>query len=343
MVLKTDTGRSVRLGQPLRDGRGGDAEVWSIRNDPHLVFKRYHRADKREERAKKLAYMLRHPPKFLQGESRQAVVWPTAVVREKGKFVGFTMPKVTDCVSLLHFTGPELRSSPEAPLKHWRHFERSHFVGQTNRLLLCYNLCVALQALHRSGHYVHGDLKSKNILVDRTGFVRIIDMDTVQITNTSQVLFPALACTQGYRPPSFYTDAGRSLAGHRLTPSWDYFSFVVLCYEILVGIHPSMASHPKATNFDQAIAQRLFVHGSNHASFTKIPDLHWGFTLIPSNIQRQFLSDFQRDELDLTVWRRILKAEINQRLLSTNPPTAQKSGFFSSVFGRKRVKKRHHE
>lgn len=306
---------------PIVGGKGGDGEIWPVQNAPELVFKRYHRAEVVEDRARKIAFMRMHPPKFLQGESHKAIAWPVSAVLEHGCFVGFLMINALDCQLLMEFCRPVLPVAL-ANQKTWNRFDRSKKNSIPNLFLLCYNLCTALRSLHRTGQYVHGDIKPKNVFVAPNGHIRLIDIDSIQISDQRKVLFPALVSSRTYRPQVFRSFVGGKLGNYQLQQSWDGFSFAVTCYELLMGIHPYLASHPSVQDLEEKVMVGLFVHGPKRSELATIPAPHEAFTRLPRAIQYLFQRSFAEQNVDLAEWQQVLRKEINLRTDSyLNQPT----------------------
>lgn len=91
-----------------------------------------------------------------------------------------------------------------------------------------------LQAFHRK-EMLHQDLRPENILVDRTGTVRIIDFASVHVAGLAEgsvhARADALLGSLQYTAPEY-------LLGHGGTPASDLFSLAVLTYQMLTGQLP---------------------------------------------------------------------------------------------------------
>jgi tetratricopeptide (TPR) repeat protein len=99
------------------------------------------------------------------------------------------------------------------------------------RLALMLQLCAAVQFAH-GRLLVHRDIKPGNVLVDRSGQVRLLDFGIAKVlrgdaaTATAQTAF-----TPAYASPEQLLGEPASVAG-------DVFSLGVLLYELLAGRHP---------------------------------------------------------------------------------------------------------
>ena len=91
---------------------------------------------------------------------------------------------------------------------------------------------VGIAALHRGG-IVHCDLKPSNVMVKRTGQVKIIDFGSAYWVGRPPAAQP---CTLEYAAPEV-------LAGHRATPQSDLASLGYMLIEMLSGSRPFAGMH----------------------------------------------------------------------------------------------------
>ena len=91
-----------------------------------------------------------------------------------------------------------------------------------------------LQALHRK-EMLHQDLRPENVMIDRTGTVKIIDLASVHVAGLAEITgharADAIAGTLQYTAPEYFiggTGSARS----------DLFSLAVLTYQMLTGRLP---------------------------------------------------------------------------------------------------------
>ena len=97
----------------------------------------------------------------------------------------------------------------------------------------------ALSFAHQIG-IVHADLKPANIMVNRSGTVKVLDFGVSQQLQLNHDIYAAEQHNRS-TPLSGYTPAYASpqlLAGKTPTVSDDVFSFACLCYELLSSKHP---------------------------------------------------------------------------------------------------------
>lgn len=91
-----------------------------------------------------------------------------------------------------------------------------------------------LRAFHRND-ILHQDLKPGNIMIDRSGTVKIIDFGSVRVAGLEELrgpdALPALLGTRDYAAPEY-------LRGEPPTPRSDQYSLGVIAYEMLTGSLP---------------------------------------------------------------------------------------------------------
>jgi hypothetical protein len=105
-----------------------------------------------------------------------------------------------------------------------------------------WQLCDSLAAIHEAG-LVHCDLKPQNIIVDRKGLVRIVDLGLAR----QAALENSLGGTIAYMAPEQY-DRGT------VTPQSDLYSLGLVLYQLASGLHPYPHSHPGSS--ERAIPPR---------------------------------------------------------------------------------------
>ncbi|MBK8232322.1 MAG: serine/threonine protein kinase [Candidatus Eisenbacteria bacterium] len=105
------------------------------------------------------------------------------------------------------------------------------------RLALYLDVCGAVHFAHR--HLViHRDLKPGNILVDRSGRVKLLDF------GISRVLEPSWSDPSALAPPTMFRAmtpryaSPEQLSGRSLTTSSDVYGLGVILYELLTGLSP---------------------------------------------------------------------------------------------------------
>ncbi len=104
-----------------------------------------------------------------------------------------------------------------------------------------------LRAFHRND-ILHQDLKPDNIMIDRSGVVKIIDFGSVRIAGLEELRGggkPAVLGTRDYTAPEY-------LIGERPTNRSDLFSLGVIAYEMFTGALPYGAGFGQARDIAKA-------------------------------------------------------------------------------------------
>lgn len=224
MIVRTGAGARLTLGEPL--ARGGEATVHRIQGQSGLVAKLYTRP--REGAAEKLRHMLVSPPVDpTRSLGHASIAWPRDLLLDaNGRLVGFTMPLITDAVSLLEVFNPRRRAQVLPG------FDR-RYLHRTAR-----NLASSLGALHAAA-YVVGDLNEGNILVTPRTLVTLIDVDSFQVEERRGGMIVIHPCPVGraeYTAPELQ---GQAFADTWRRPEHDSFGLAVLVFQLLMnGGHP---------------------------------------------------------------------------------------------------------
>ena len=266
-------------------GEGAIHEV--ILGGSNMVAKIYHSAQKAQSFEKKILFMVNNPPfGNAPKEIRDAIIWPIDLLFENNVFVGYVMPMVDQGIKLFELTLPGSPGKNHG--QQWNKFDFSNPDALQVRMKICYNLAKAIEVLHQSGNYVLVDLKPENVLIKPNGHFSIIDLDSIQITQQSRILFNATAFTPEYAPPEFHSGK-LSFSKDTIATSYDYFSFAVILYQVLFSIHPFQASHKTYTTLDENIQHGMFVHGRKKKQLHVIPGVHKRFERLPENLKDLFV------------------------------------------------------
>jgi len=101
-------------------------------------------------------------------------------------------------------------------------------------------VCAGLQAAHDKG-IIHRDLKPSNILIDTEGRIRIADFGLAAVAGSEPLTKTGSTLgTIGYMSPE-------QIRGEELDNRSDLFSFGVMLYEILTGVHPFRSDNEATT------------------------------------------------------------------------------------------------
>lgn len=287
MILMDSKGLSIEI-EDQYFASGGEGAVYKIlsKNSKYKdccvkIFKK----DKIKARYQKLEYMIRHPL-LAPSDSNYRICWPLDFVYREAAVLGFIMPLAfADSDSLY-----KLYLNDKCQV-----YDRRTERGVVNRLKLLYNIVNALVILHKQG-YVIVDFKPQNMLFSRSGKISLIDLDSIQISEGSSMLFPASAITLDYAYPKELENI------YSKTPcsgAWDSYSFAIVAYQILFGIHPFVSSisvrmkngHEFTDKVD-AMKYNLYPLGVNKHDIKVVPPPHYYLYLIPKDLKAIFLKTF---------------------------------------------------
>lgn len=284
------SGDKISLGSEI--AKGGEGIVFNIDNDDDNCVKIYRDSINTPEREGKLKYMISNPPLEIHGENHK-ICWPKDIIYKDGKFVGFLMSKSFDN-SLLpyHLCQPEISKKLDS---RWHStYDRETQRGIVSRLKLCINIIAAVNRIHSINKYVIVDLKPQNLLITYSGKVSIIDMDSIQITEDSKVLFNAPVSTPEYTPPEAITIVSKKSI---ITKDWDIFSLGVLVYEMLFGIHPFVGSANPPNDNLNTIQEKIKINLTHvvngKQAFKILPKPHKLFYSFPYDFKNIFKKIFE--------------------------------------------------
>ncbi len=259
---------------------GGEGELYDLlqsEEDMPLVAKLFYPHKRTAEKAAKIDYLISNPPAISFGKGQNPVAWPQkSLVDEQGNFVGFLMPKVAGekleilCAAKL----PKYLGSA------WQKLKLGKEEAVRLRLKVCYNIAVAVNMLHQTDTYVLVDLKPDNILIQNSGLVSLVDMDSIEVIEDQKTIFAATVATPEYTPAEYYH--GVKPGQKKINTSWDNFSMAVIFYRLLYGIHPYAATskgrYQNMTDLGDKIKAGLFVHNPNSADvLAVVPPPHLAY------------------------------------------------------------------
>lgn len=228
-------------------GGGGEALVYSVHELRNALIKLYRTNNPRELlfREEKIRAMIRARPQEPTVD-HITFAWPLGVVRDgEGNFRGFVMPFIRGTVEL---------SSILIPYDYeWINKFRNFGVSQDrldeikkNILLfkvgVAINLVKAVGYLHTVGHFV-GDLNDRNILVNSSGLVTLIDTDSffIRDPDTGRIYTSEVGVGE-YTAPEVLKNI---ISAERRNENTDMFSLAVIIFKLLMnGFHPFAGTVP---------------------------------------------------------------------------------------------------
>jgi hypothetical protein len=258
----TADGAQVRPGREL--AHGGQGCVFELGNDPRAVFKRYHETEleKDLELEDRLLLMLKLSPEgSLEDRSGHLLLtWPTEIVHDGARFVGFLMPKLdTWHVAELHrVTDPSDRIGATGA-SNWLRRVNWQYLASVAK-----NLALGTELLH-ANEVVIGDFNDRNVAVTRDSRVTLFDCDSMQIADPdSEHRFLCRVRRSEFLAPEL-RDVDLRLVVR--PPSSDNFALAVHLHQLLLeGEHPFRGSWrgsgdpPKESVL---AAQGMWTHGES--------------------------------------------------------------------------------
>ena len=300
MIVYTRAKESITL-EDSAFSSGGEGEVRGVKSAPdrfkNVCVKIYYQAKRSKQLEDKINFMVANPPAKVEGPGFM-IGWPIATIYDNtSKFLGFMMPLAPKgSKQLVNLTALKLNRKLDQVWfdKYDRAIGKNALIA---RLKLINNISIPIHLLHSTGKYVLKDFKPQNVLVTHNGRVTIVDMDSLQITDSSRLLFPATAATDGYMPKEFYIDNIGHDANVPLNKSWDLFAIGVVFYQLIFGLHPFVVTpwvlkDDSCNDITQNIAQGLFPFGEMQQKIRGYPEPHNNFKVIPPNVQSLFKRAF---------------------------------------------------
>ena len=217
--LVDQSGKRVTLGREL--GRGGEAAVYVVQENPQIVAKVYHR-QLDAETAEKISRMV-----ALQNERLlKLAAWPLGTLRNGNGSspAGVLMRNVSGFKDVHLLYSPKSRVREFPAKADWRFL--IHAAG---------NVARAFSVIHEQGHVI-GDVNQSNVRVSpETAIANLIDCDSFQISFHGHYYL----CKVGaplYTPPELH---GKDFSEVVRTPNHDNFGLAVLVFHLLfMGRHP---------------------------------------------------------------------------------------------------------
>lgn len=232
-------GQTLELGKIL--GSGGEGTVYDV-PDLQLAAKIYHEPLPAAKQRKMAALVAAATP-----ELQKVAAWPQALLyRPSGEMCGLLMPRLTAQEPLHHLYSPAQRKQKFAD-KSWA------FLVHVAR-----NLAQVFAVIHAHGHVI-GDVNPNLVYVSGNGLLTLIDCDSFQITDGSEIF----GCDVGvahYLAPELqqYT----SFRGLIRTPNQDNFGLALLIFHLLMmGRHPyaGVRADLRDMSLEQSIAESAYV------------------------------------------------------------------------------------
>lgn len=227
LTLRVDDGSVVTLGAVL--ARAGEGTIYEIVDRPDRVAKIFHPGlkDLDAKRAKVAAMVASPPHNAMQPDGFVVLTWPLHVVDGDGGS-GYIMSRVdtSNAVEIHAVSNPSGRMNPLPSAPRWTpHITWSHLVS------VAANLCLAVETVHKVDAVI-GDFQERNILVNDTTRVTLVDCDSMQFTDDSGNQFLCGVGRPEFTAPEL---AGQNLATTARRKPSDLFALAVHIHQLLMG------------------------------------------------------------------------------------------------------------
>lgn len=289
-------------------GKGGEGDTFKVINSSYCV-KIFHQGKFDAKKQQKLEYMIKNPIRMDTAAKMLRICWPIDFVIDNGQRVGFIMPLAYDNSHELY----DVFLSDYSP-----DFQRSSVDGMTNRLKLIFNVATAIDILHKSG-CVLVDFKPQNILFTDSRQISIIDIDSVQIGK-----YPSSALTPEYAYPK---ERNNMQQGRMLTTAWDVYSFAIVAYQMLTGVHPFTVSTNVTVNgndiesTEDLMSNNFFRFGPRENDILASPPPHYYFLKLHERIRNMFVQslDLNVPQPSMSEWSSALRSVVKNNGTSIKP------------------------
>jgi len=319
-------------------GDGGYGDVYSVKEDLSLCVKVY-KLQHNTSYEIKITFMCDNKPfnGSVKREISDILVWPIEPVEDQnGRFVGFTMRKITESVDLSAISTSKIHK-PSLKKHTWLNiYKRTNKGAYRVRILLSHNIAQGLNLLHKTGKYVMVDCKPENIRLTPNGKVYLIDMDGIQVVDNNRVLHHAMASTEEIMPPEAFNNKIIP-SKTKIEPDWDVFSFGVIAYLLIIARPPftgtlldraiPSASVTDVNSMVFLVKNKYFPMGRYKHLFKQnsITDLHPIFNKLSGSIQKLFLKTFeQNNRPSMQEWVDVLRY-VHDKLPKQKPMPLQKT------------------
>ena len=254
--------KAVTTGNQI--GQGGEGTVSAVQENNELVAKIWTKPD--QSKAQKIAAVIRNQGTTASSTPGATCAWPQELLRnQQGEPAGYLMSKLdTDEFdqSFAYFNKSQ-----------WDKTEQKHGtrIDQVTLVTTARNLALAVANVHEAGHVI-GDINEKNVLVNHSGDVAIVDIDSIQVHDPqSGKTYLCEVGREDYTPPRMQ---GMNFREEPRTKDDDCFGLAVLIFKFIMGgMHPfSSVVEPDdqsaIAQLGEKIKQQLFPYNED----STVPD-----------------------------------------------------------------------
>lgn len=281
--LKLANGSALSLGAKI--GGGGEGTVYAVPHAPDYVAKIYIHSRRTTQLAKKLSMMVSNQPDDPTRTTLKhvSIAWPSDLIYENQKVVGFIMPKMGKSNRLYELIQPQLRAKHHPMLSYQYNYR------------VAANLAQAMASIHAK-NYVIGDVNEHNALFNDQALITIIDCDSMQVIDKqTNTVFPCLVGVPEMTAPELQ-GVDFSKSANARTQDSDVFALAIIIFKLLMeGFHPFQGvAVGKEPNREQAhvycIQHQIFPYLSGQRYMP--PPVAPGFLTLPSVLRQLFVRTF---------------------------------------------------
>lgn len=269
--------------------RAGEGTVYEVSGHPEWVAKIFHtdRPDLQSKRDKIAAMIAAPPAGAIQPDGFVVLTWPLHLIDVNGR-VGYIMPRIdtSDAVEIHTVSNPSDRAHPLPNAPQW-----TVNASWLHLLSVAGNLCLAVEAVHDVGAVI-GDFQERNILVNDTTRVTLVDCDSMQFADADGRQFLCAVGRPEYSAPELI---GVDLSAAQREQSSDLFSLAVHIHQLLMGGNHPFLRGEWTSGGEQPSAPALAAAGDwagGPGSRLRVHSLAPSVEFLPDEIQRLFIRAF---------------------------------------------------
>ena len=247
---------------------GGAGDIYKISNKKNEVAKIYKDTmptSTLKNYENKIRFMIDNPPEIepiidlTSNKKIHVTAWPTGVIEENKKFLGFTMPEINLNQS------STLQSFLQKSTRRIKGLNQSLI----HRVHIARNLCLLINELNKKNYFLI-DLKPQNLQVySETGYTILLDCDGICIAN-SKNFFPGDQITVEYTPKENLGIMANQFNKTQIIQQ-ERFALSVTLFQLLNnGIHPfqfKYKSQKYALTREENIREERYVYNNKNKKY----------------------------------------------------------------------------
>ena len=270
-------------------GEGHEGTVWTVKDHQYLAVKVFHGGLMPARTKAKLLVMMSQAPTTRCRAYR--IAWPLELTSEKGKrtSTGYLMPRLDQ------EQHREIGAYFNRMRRDRRIAQRGKGYSMIHMLTIARNLAQLADTLHER-RIIIGDLSSRNVRANDHGQVALIDVDSMQVTDTDGQVY---RCTVG--TPEYCAPERQGMIFDKIdkTTADDEFALAVMIYQLIFqGRHPFAGiptlnqTEPESASIQERIRKGQLIHDDAESGYqpTRPDSIIWAAT----PFKRQFRAGLAR-------------------------------------------------